>query len=160
MPWYILDRSGVPMDVEELPRRPPDAQNSYGDPFTPWYNPNPHLHITDGKIVGVHCKGSLTDAQQLLRRCFLHEAELRRRLGFCGDTDIADVVPVLEVLEQEQLLHELQEIPNPTQTLLPAENSYTVADLIKDVRDLTPRGREHLSLRIQAQDILHRLRLD
>ena len=127
MAWMILNRDVEPMGSDELPQRPEDARDSNGDTFTPWFNPNAHLHIMTMEISGIHYQGTLEEAQELLNRCLAREAELFHEFGFHADIDIADVMPVLEALEQAEFLRQLQTIPNPAESWISANESFTVA---------------------------------
>jgi hypothetical protein len=59
------------------------------------------------------------------------------------------------------LLEGLRAIPNPENSWvnkgLTPEKDFTVAQLIQDVQDLTPRGLKHLRLWVNAQQTLRKL---
>jgi hypothetical protein len=80
--WYILDREGAPQNAATLEERPVDAQpTDEGAPFTPWYKHEAHLHIEEGRIQGIHAKGSLDEVRALLRHFLKNEAELLEKMA-------------------------------------------------------------------------------
>lgn len=158
MAWMILDRLGQPMHPDTLPERPVDTRASDGDPFAPWYNPNPHLHVTDGTICGMHYEGSLEEARQILELCIAYEQKLFETFGFDADMDLANVMPVLERCEQVAVLEQLRAIQNPDESWIHANEPFTVSELVKDITHLTSRGREHLALWKRAQARLRVIR--
>ena len=70
-----------------------------------------------------------------------------------------------EIMEREKLLRasrdlidQLQVIQNPTDVRISCgESSFTVAQLIEDIRKLTPRGLKHVKLWLNAQKTLRKL---
>lgn len=61
--WWILkiDGNQVLTEKDVLPRAS-DALPSNGDPFTPWYQTESHLHYEDGKLIGIHFFGTMDEA--------------------------------------------------------------------------------------------------
>lgn len=91
--WYILNRDGEPLEEKELPERPAEAKPDEGDSFRPWFKDDEHLHIEDGRIEGIHAKGTLNEVQEVLQKCLEHERALLERFGGQNDVLLKEVIP-------------------------------------------------------------------
>ena len=96
--WFIIDREGLPTPVSKLPARPADAQDANGDEFRPWFKTTGHLHIEEGKIVGMHNPSlSLEALQASLKKYLRHESALMSRFGE-EDIEVSEADAFLEKL--------------------------------------------------------------
>lgn len=86
MAWWAIDRLGLVDWAASKQERPSDALPAQGDPFTPWYETESHLHIEGGRIVGIHFKGSLWEGRGMLERLRRYEFLLT---GLDPDKDIS-----------------------------------------------------------------------
>ena len=103
------------------------------------------------------------------RRAVLIEKKVQRQISAEEDQELAHLqhlagvkreltAPLpLEELAQAELLQQLQAIPNPEAAAITGREPYTVAELIQDVRDWTPRGRRHIQLWRSEQNTLRGL---
>lgn len=73
MSWWIINRSGRVDWAASKEERPVDARPSGGDPFAPWGKTEDHVHVEDGRICGLHFKGSLWDGRGVLEDILRYE---------------------------------------------------------------------------------------
>jgi len=88
--WIIIDRDGKPLPQEELPARPEDARAAEGEAFRPWYKEDEHIHVEEGRITGMHGRGSLESVQTRLRAYLAREADLLGHFGGMDDILVGD----------------------------------------------------------------------
>ena len=94
--WCILHRDGSELLESELPERPEDAQAAGDQAFTPWYKPDEHLHVEDGKIQGIHARGTLEEVRARLSKYLLSEAAILQEFGGKEDIFLPRVEAFLE----------------------------------------------------------------
>jgi hypothetical protein len=104
------------------------------------------------------------------RRTVLIEKKISRQIILAEEEELAHlqhlagikrelVAPLpLEELEQAELLAQLRAIPNPKDSSIThGGESYSVAQLIEDIENLTPHGLEYIGLWKRAKDTLRTL---
>lgn len=109
MHWIVLNRFGNLVPEWQILRRPDDAEEMESDSvYTPWYDLEPHIHIDEKRVSGIHLRSTVTEARKTLSEIMEFETEILEKFGDADmNLEISEVLLYIEQLKEERLRKEL-----------------------------------------------------